>query len=392
MPPDTPVPDDDSTTQDWGERPALFDIEREDAVLAQAVEPSVPMGRRSPAQQVPVGPGAFQASPTPMPAGQGSRPVQQSVAQQGVRSGGSGARSVAPAPGPGAQPHDAAALSGWAGLPPGTDERVAHGARNPERPMPVGSIPERRPDLHAFPMVRRGYDPAEVDAFMVRSEQAVARATARAEAAERQMTEALGHVTELRMRLREAQERQRSGPPPSIQALGERVSSILNEAWEAAEELRREAGGAADRARAEADEIARTAEAEARRRAAAVVAEADEHRRRVVQELNARRAEHEAIVARLDSQRSAAVGELERLQALLQRALSPVVAPGTGAERPDGPASTGSAAPAPSGLGDPGGVTGSGDDPGRVAHGSSRPASGGYGPASNRRSDGVDQG
>ncbi len=392
MPPDTPVPDDDRNTQDWGERPALFDIEREEAVLARVVDPSVPMGRRSPAQQVPVGPGARPAAAASMPAGQGSRPAPQSVAQQDVQAGGSGARPAAPATRPGARPDDPAARSGWAGALPGPDEHVAPGERYPDRPMPVGPIPDRRPDLRAFAMVRRGYDPAEVDAYMVRSEQAVARATARAEAAERQMTEALGHVTELRMRLREAQERQRSGPPPSIQALGERVSRILNEAWEAAEELRREAGGAADRARAEADEIARTAEAEARRRAAAVVAEADEHRRRVVQELNARRAEHEAVVARLDSQRSAAVGELERLQALLQRALSPVVAPGHGAERPEAPAPPGPGSPAPAGLGAPGGTIGSGDDPGRVARGAPLPAAGGYGSTSSQRSDGVDQG
>jgi chromosome segregation ATPase len=173
-----------------------------------------------------------------------------------------------------------------------------------------------------------------------------------------QLAEERRRVGELEARLQEAEARslRDAAPPPSIAALGERVTRILEEAWEAAEALRREAEGAAERAREEARSILEQAEAEARRRAEKVAAEAEQHRRRVLEELESARAEQQAALAELQERREAAMAELGRIHRFLQDALGGIsdrARPETGPV-PEAAGGTGSGA----GDQDPGGRDG----------------------------------
>ena len=186
----------------------------------------------------------------------------------------------------------------------------------------VAPVRDRPPELASFAFVRRGYDPAEVDAVLLRQRQEMARAVERATTSERQLAEALIRLRKANEQLQEYQITGQAGPPPSIEALGERVTRILREAWDGAEALRAEAAKVAERANAEAQRIAGEAEAEARQRASVIIAQAKEERRVMLAELAARRSEHEAELARLQEQERAVMAHMQHLHAMLQRALS----------------------------------------------------------------------
>lgn len=186
----------------------------------------------------------------------------------------------------------------------------------------VAPVRDRPPELASFAFVRRGYDPAEVDAVLLRQRQEMARAVERATTSERQLAEALIRLRKANEQLKEYQITGQAGPPPSIEALGERVTRILREAWDGAEALRAEAEKAAERANAEAQRIAGEAEAEARQRASVIIAQAKEERRAVLAELAARRSEHEAELARLEEQQRAVMAHMQQVHGLLQRALA----------------------------------------------------------------------
>lgn len=363
---------------DW-RRPPPYDLEEDDdVVLARVVEPNVPTedrtGRRRPAQE----PSSQQAAP----AAEGE-PVE--VAPPPWVTGESGgAEGVTVLGGPGPE------SPAWAGTPSGPAEeqraegppgageprtqayrleptRVAQPEAGPmassgRSPASAGAPPGALP---TFAVVRRGFDPDEVQAYVEDREQQLAFLQSQADAAERQLRSALEQlaeerrrVGELEARLQEAEARslRDAAPPPSIAALGERVTRILEEAWEAAEALRREAEGAAERAREEARSILEQAEAEARRRAEKVAAEAEQHRRRVLEELESARAEQQAALAELQERREAAMAELGRIHRFLQDALGGIsdrARPETGPV-PEAAGGTGSGA----GDQDPGGRDG----------------------------------
>lgn len=229
----------------------------------------------------------------------------------------------------------------------------------------VAPVRDRPPELATFAFVRRGYDPAEVDAVLLRQRQEMARVVERATTSERQLAEALIRLRKANEQLKEYQITGQAGPPPSIEALGERVTRILREAWDGAEALRAEAEKTTERASAEAQRIAGEAEAEARQRASVIIAQAKEERREVLAELAARRSEHEAELSRLEEQQRAVMAHMQHLHALLQRALAGgtstpsgaahVLVDGTvGSERGE----PGSADTRSSGLGDAPGRTG----------------------------------
>lgn len=317
------------------DRSGPFDIEREEAVLARVVDRSVPIQP--------------QRLPKPSPAPAASDDVDHARDLDGEPSAAAGWSFAAGEPsgadgGAGADGH----ATDDAGESP--DPWLEADARSPGEPYPepasgpatvvapAGSwgAPRRRAPL-PFSMVRRGFEPAEVEAYIAQQEDALAVAVERADTAERQLAEALAQLSAARDRVAELEEQQRAEPPASIQALGDRVAEILDTAWRAAEEMRAEAAGVLERAEAEVAEAVRTAEAEARAKAAEIVAEAERHRRAVLDELAQRRAEHDAEVARLSHERQTAVAELERLQAVLQRVLTPVAA------SPGGPSAAASA-------------------------------------------------
>jgi len=334
---------------DDADRSGPFDIEREEAVLARVVDRSVPIQPQRASVSRPTE-GRTSAAEVPVAERDvgGGREVDRAQVDEHVADGrlrdpveddqrwpSSPDTSVAGAAAGSGEPWEAGAVDGGAvvdGYPDG-----AAGPATSVAPPAVWPAARRRAPL-PFAMVRRGYEPAEVEAYVAQQEDALAVAVERADTAERQLAEALAQLTAARARVAELEEQQKAEPPASIQALGDRVADILDSAWRAAEQLRAEAAGAAERAQAEADEVVRAAEIAARAQAAEIVAEAERHRRTVLEELAARRAEHDTEVARLTSERQAAVAELERLQAVLQRVLSPA-APSAGTS--SAPASAG---------------------------------------------------
>lgn len=297
------------------ERPGPFDIEREDVVLARVVDDSVPIQ----SQAAPVEPAPTMVQPAASPRG----PWAQSASQADA-----------------GEPEGAAPES-YEGQYPGQVEGFAEQLPATVRPLrpdgpewAAGAAGARRRRFPAFTMTRRGFEPAEVEMYLAQQEDALAASVERADTAERQLAEALTQLGTARQELAALQDERRSEPPASIQALGTRVADILDTAWRAAEELRAEAAGAADEARAAAAEVVRAAEEEARSRAADIVAEADRHRRVVLEELASRRAEHDADVARLTSERQSALDELQRLHRMIQQVLGPLQADAPVADAP----------------------------------------------------------
>lgn len=318
------------------DRSGPFDIEREEAVLARVVDRSVPIQPQRSGGGGRGGDGVDPAatddrgSRAPNGAAWGEVPEAANGAAASPGPGlDEGTDATYPAPVEGVAPltaDPASALPMDAPADAGT--AVATAADPATVVAPVADwapAPAQRRPL-PFSMARRGFEPSEVEAYIAQQEDALVVAVERADTAERQLAEALAQLGAARERIGALEEQLRAEPPASITALGERVADILDTAWRAAEDLRADAATAADRAHAEADEIRRAAEAEARAAAAEIVAEAERHRRAVLEELAARRAEHDAEVARLASERQAAVAELERLHGVLQRVLAPTQA------------------------------------------------------------------
>jgi chaperonin cofactor prefoldin len=325
------VPMDRTTYEDGTEaedRSGPFDIEREDVVLARVVDATVPI----------------------QPQGSGRSPTAVDAPAVLPPSGG-GWRLDVEQPEP-ASPAGVTAGAPYEGYPDaveGPADRPARSAVTDGQEWAQSPAAGRRRRMPAFSMARRGFEPVEVEMYLVQQDDVLAAVTERADTAERQLAEALAQLATARERLAELQEQQRSEPPASIQALGDRVSQILQQTWDAAEELRAEAKSVADGARAEVDEAVRAAEADARARADDIVAEADRHRRVVLEELASRRAEHDAEVARLTAERASTMAELERLHAMLQRALGPQVSAPPAGPAPSAPAEPSlSSEPAPS--------------------------------------------
>jgi cell division septum initiation protein DivIVA len=345
---------------DW-RRPPPYDLEEDDAVLARVVEPNVPTedrsGRRRPAE----GPGDDLGGGSEAAglgqAGQGDTEVAPPSWVSGEERASEGVTVLASSSGAAVAGRPAGVGQPGVGQPgeaprpsEGTEPRTQAYRLAPTRPTgpaspdPAGAwSPEAgEVELPAFSVVRRGFDPDEVQAYVEDRERQLAFLQGQADAAERQLRNALEQLAaerrrveelEARLQASEAERLRDPAPPPSIAALGERVSRILEEAWEAAEALRREAEGAAERAREEARQILEQAEVEARRRADKVAAETEQHRRRVLEELEAARAEQQAALAALQERREAAMAELGRIHRFLQDALGGIAGragPGTG--------------------------------------------------------------
>jgi hypothetical protein len=238
---------------------------------------------------------------------------------------------------------------------------------------PGGGIGGVLPD---FAMALRGYDRLQVDDYLERQQRWAAEVEARLGDAEHRAEASEAAASTLRARLTELeakQEEDEDGPPRSIAALGDRVGRILQTAWDAGEEVREEvvstaraeaaeierraverdaeATAALDRARAQASEVIAAgeqarheAEAEAARireeaegtarvKAAELVADAEATAERVrndaaasaertVEAAERRRDELEEVIAGLVERRDAALGELDRVRAVLERVVA----------------------------------------------------------------------
>lgn len=188
---------------------------------------------------------------------------------------------------------------------------------------PIGSPGAMEP-FPEFAVVIRGFDRSQVDAYIGEQRSRVQRAETQAAAALRRLGEAQEQIAALGARVRQLEEQELSSPPPSIEALGRRITRILDEAWSAANELQADARRKADEAIAAAAEVAASSEAAARQRATEILEEAEQKRRSVLRDLQVERDRLQADTEHLRSRRDQARQELGALQSILQQALMPV--------------------------------------------------------------------
>jgi vacuolar-type H+-ATPase subunit E/Vma4 len=213
-----------------------------------------------------------------------------------------------------------------------------------------------------FGAYRRGYDPEQVDRYVNEQQRRLDAALHRASEAERKLAAAVGQLRELHRRVAHLENEERSPRAPGLDALGERVQRVLQEAWEGAYALRQEAetevaelreqaleevtelrarvtsevAELAARSTAEIEDLRRSAEEEARSRRAH--AEQESHRLLEAASNDARRIRQEserfrdavrdrsrderqqavAQITRLYDQRQMALAELGRLQATVE--------------------------------------------------------------------------
>ena len=172
----------------------------------------------------------------------------------------------------------------------------------------------QRPD---FAIAMRGYDRAQVDEFVAHQTARLGFAETRAQQAAASAAAARQEVEELRAKLAEVADPGPDGAPRSLQAVGERISAILEKATEAAEEVRAEAQKESDRLRSEAQ-----AEANRMRTEAAEAGRADAEQG--LAELRASSQELERKTTELTRRRDATVAELERLRRVLESALGSI--------------------------------------------------------------------
>jgi cell division septum initiation protein DivIVA len=183
-----------------------------------------------------------------------------------------------------------------------------------------------------FGAYRRGYDPVQVDRYVADQQRRLDEALTRASEAERKLAAAVGQLRELHRRVAVLESEDRSPQPAPLDALGERVQRILQEAWEGAYALRQQAEteAAALREEVAGESAATITEAEQRadaivegaeRRASAIDAEIERRRLAWNARLEEDRAKAVAQIGYLHTQRSEAVGELLRLQEMIERAV-----------------------------------------------------------------------
>ncbi len=183
-----------------------------------------------------------------------------------------------------------------------------------------------------FTAYRRGYDPVQVDRYVADQQRRLDEALTRASEAERKLAAAVGQLRELHRRVAVLESEDRSPQPAPLDALGERVQRILQEAWEGAYALRQQAETEAAALRAEVAGEAAAAMADAEQRAAALVSAAERRAAAIDAEIERRRtawnarleedrARAVAQIAHLHQQRVDAVGELLRLRAMIEKAV-----------------------------------------------------------------------
>jgi hypothetical protein len=208
-----------------------------------------------------------------------------------------------------------------------------------------------------FTAYRRGYDPVQVDRYVADQQRRLDDALTRASEAERKLAAAVGQLRELHRRVAVLESEDRSPQPAPLDALGERVQRILQEAWEGAYALRQQAETEAAAMRAEVAGEAAAALADAEQRAVALVSSAERRSAAIDAEIERRRnawnarleedrARAVAQIAQLHQQRTDAVGELLRLRAMIEKAVQDLGGAGTAVPAEAGEAAAAQAAPA----------------------------------------------
>ncbi|HEV2361549.1 MAG TPA: hypothetical protein VGS21_07595, partial [Acidimicrobiales bacterium] len=209
--------------------------------------------------------------------------------------------------------------------------------------MDQGSaINEQQEATPIFTAYRRGYDPEQVDRYVADQQRRLDETLHRASEAERKLAAAIGQLRELHRRVAtlESEDRAAKSEAPTLDALGERVQRILQEAWEGAYSLRQnaerevselresvahEVGELRERTQREVleertkalTEIAEKVDA-AERRATLMREETERRRQAYLERVDEDREQAVAQITYLYDQRQTALGELARLQATIE--------------------------------------------------------------------------
>jgi hypothetical protein len=219
---------------------------------------------------------------------------------------------------------------------------------------------EATPIFNAY---RRGYDPEQVDRYVSEQQRRLDEALERASESERKLAAAIGQLRELhrRVALLESEERSSQSQAPTLDALGERVQRIMQEAWEGAYALRqtaerevvdlrnevaREVTQLREGSQREVTEERESAHREvtemleaAQRRAFLMREETERRRQAYLERVEEDRERAVTQITYLYDQRQQALGELSRLQATIEStveemARSPLGVPSVGARGP----------------------------------------------------------
>jgi hypothetical protein len=198
-----------------------------------------------------------------------------------------------------------------------------------------------------FSVYRRGYDPEQVDRYVLDQQRRLDEALHRSSESERKLAAAVGQLRELHRRVAVYESEARSAQPPQLDTLGERVQRILQEAWEGAYNLRQEAERDVTemresiqheveslRAQAESDvqelrDVASKEAAEvvdeATRRALHIRDETERRRQAYLERVERDREQAISQITYLYDQRQCAIAELARLQATVQATVEEMV-------------------------------------------------------------------
>jgi len=208
------------------------------------------------------------------------------------------------------------------------------------------AVEERQVATPIFNVYRRGYDPEQVDRYVVDQQRRLDDALHRSSEAERRLAAAVGQLRELHRRVAAYESETRTAQPPALDTLGERVQRILQEAWEGAYNLRQEAEREVNELREaateEVNELREVASREAAdvvdqatRRALAIRDETERRRHAYLQRIEQDRERAVSQITYLYDQRQEAISELARLQTTVQAvveemARSPLGRPSSG--------------------------------------------------------------
>ncbi|MGH9169731.1 MAG: hypothetical protein ACRD0Z_02490 [Acidimicrobiales bacterium] len=198
-----------------------------------------------------------------------------------------------------------------------------------------------------FTIYRRGYDPEQVDRYVLDQQRRLDEAAHRASESERKLAAAVGQLRELHRRVAVYESEARSAQPPQLDTLGERVQRILQEAWEGAYNLRQDAerdvnemreqaqrevealretvGGEVEQLREVASKEAADVVDEATRRALHIRDETERRRQAYLERVERDREQAISQITYLYDQRQCAIAELARLQAAVQTTIEEMV-------------------------------------------------------------------
>jgi cell division septum initiation protein DivIVA len=196
-----------------------------------------------------------------------------------------------------------------------------------------------------FTTFRRGYDPDQVERYVADQRRRLDEATRRASESERKLAAAVGQLRELHRRVAALESSERSDPTPAIDAIGEHIQRILQDAWEGAYAMRqsaeRDSTDVRERAASEADSIVKRAH----QRAEAVGMELARRRQSMLQSIETERSKSVAQTTFLHDQRKLALSELVKVRSLIDLTIAEFSEPPVASTKPNAAASTRSSTP-----------------------------------------------